>query len=235
MTSEYTFSDNDSISSQMYTTAHRLEYKNDLRDPTTRGTVDFLGKYQIVLPSAIRRLASSVDAAPLGTDFLPGEYDVVCGRGKGSYNRPGNRHFREIVRAHVAEYLSSKSKLDKSLILNRIIEQVRAQNGGTALFVKERAKDGAWFEIGDDQAREKVGHAIREAVGTIDSTAATDAERQIHQAQAFHSKQTGLLVHQQALFESMVVSHEKPMARETLSFHAAKQQQQRRASTVSPV
>jgi len=128
----------------------------------------FLTKFQITLPSAITSMVS-VDSTPLDEDYVPSDYDVVCGRGKGVYNKPGNRRFRAIVRTHVDEYVSMKSKIDKSQLLNRIIDEVRAQNNGTASFVKQ-GKDGTWFDIGDEQAREKVGHAIREAIGHRDTT-----------------------------------------------------------------
>lgn len=98
---------------------------------------------------------------PLG--YQPSDYDVICGRGKGHYNQPGNRKFRDIIMARLNEYQSLKSKLDKTMFLNKIIEDVRSQNRGTAHFVRQVSSD-LWEKLGDEQAREKVGHAIREAL-----------------------------------------------------------------------
>lgn len=95
--------------------------------------------------------------------YQPSDFDVICGRGKGHYNQPGNRKFRDIILARLQEYQSLKTKLDKTTFLNRIIEAVRSQNGGTAHFVRQVSHD-LWERLGDEQAREKVGHAIREAL-----------------------------------------------------------------------
>ena len=65
-----------------------------------------------------------------------------------------------MVQEHVEEYLRAKTKLDKSMVLSAIVEKVREQWNGR--FIKQ--KKGGWEEIGDEQAREKVGHAIREAI-----------------------------------------------------------------------
>jgi hypothetical protein len=121
----------------------------------------FLQKIQ--LPPAIASINAGADPTLLPVDFEPREFDVVCGRGKGMYNRKGNVTFRNIVQSHVYEYIITKNKMDKTIVLNSIISQVREQGEGGALFVK-RGKDGRWMDIGDDQAREKCGHALREAI-----------------------------------------------------------------------
>ena len=115
---------------------------------------------QVPLPPAIRQLSRSVskDATPLGEDYTVGPADVVCGRGKGFYNQPGNRRFRAIVWGHVPAYQTARTKLDKTLVLSQIVEAVQEHGR----FVKRR--NGVWIEIGEEQAREKAGHAIREAM-----------------------------------------------------------------------
>lgn len=78
--------------------------------------------------------------------------------------------FRSIVSAHIPEYIQSKTKIDKTRILNAIIDEVRSQKdprtGETAKFIKFKKAGEGWLEICDDQAREKVGHAIREAMAS---------------------------------------------------------------------
>lgn len=127
----------------------------------------YLSKYTVTIPSAIETLASQKTSKILGKDYEPLDCDIVCGRGKGSYNRPGNKHFRSIVTSFIPTYIQSKTKIDKTTILNTIIEQVRSQHdaktGRNAQFIKHSKREG-WIEIGDEQAREKVGHAIREAM-----------------------------------------------------------------------
>lgn len=129
-------------------------------------------KFSVEIPTAVRALsaqASKIADRPLETEFVPGENDVVCGRGKGSYNRIGNKKFRELVTSYIPAYLKARTKFDKSTILHEIIDKVRAKHnpdtGRPANFVKFHKKTG-WTEIGEGLAREKVGHAMREAIAT---------------------------------------------------------------------
>ena len=143
----------------------------DQSSPSLKPNPSFLStpRYQLVLPDAVYSLAVSSETRALSNSFEPGDYDVVCGRGKGSYNRPGNRLFRKIVHENILEYTKAKSRFCKSMVLNAIVEKVRNQANGKARFVKYDKKRGSWLEIGDDQAREKVGHAIREAIASMES------------------------------------------------------------------
>jgi hypothetical protein len=124
-------------------------------------STSFLSRYQLALPPAIVSLANRLDQRPLSR--LPDDYDVVCGRGKGNYNREGNKRFRAIVNEHIPVYMAAKTKFEKGLVLNAIIDIVRSQNNGDTRFVKFSARNG-WIEISDEHTREKVGHVMREAM-----------------------------------------------------------------------
>jgi hypothetical protein len=161
----------------------------------------FLSKYQqVTLPAVISDLASGKVDTPtlaLPVSFEPTNFDVLCGRGKGSYNRPGNRRFRAIVQQHTDEYQAS-SKVDKTMVLNRIMNLVQAQNEGTTRFVK-RGKDGLFTVISDDLAREKVGHAIRETI-----MAAENAAKPLIEQPEWREKHSDLLAQQQSIFQNLV-------------------------------
>lgn len=164
----------------------------------------FLSKYQPILPAVISDAASLGEAVhPLyalpPASLKPTDFDVVCGRGKGSYNRLGNRRFRAIVQQHTDEYQApTSSKQDKSIVLNRIMDLVQAQNGGTTKFLK-RGKDGLFTVISDDLAREKVGHAIRETI-----TAAENAKKPLKEQPEWKEKHFNLLARQQSIFQNLV-------------------------------
>ena len=179
---------------------------SDASSSTTSGPALLLSKYTIAVPSAIESLNSSSNDTPLGAAFEPGACDVVCGRGKGSYNRPGNRQFRGLVAAHIPRYAAARSKADKSSILNSIIDEVRSLcNPGTgrpAQFVKYSKRDGGWMAIGDDQAREKVGHAMREAIAAATKDGNDSAAKRAIKEQ-IESKRDVLLSQQQSLFEEL--------------------------------
>lgn len=138
----------------------------------------FLSKYSFELPLAITALTDTKRMVPLDQSYQPGTYDVVCGRGKGSYNRPGNKRFRSLVATYIPKYLKARSKMDKSMVLNDIIDKVRSftnpDTGAPAQFVKY-TKSSGWVLIGDEHAREKVGHAIREAIAAQESSSSNES------------------------------------------------------------
>jgi len=96
----------------------------------------------------------------LPIDFKPNDFDVICGKGKKCYNHIGNQNFRKIIGNHLSSYLIVESKLEKSIIVSKIINFVRTQGG----FVKFDKKTKLWHEVGDSYARERVGQTIRDAL-----------------------------------------------------------------------
>lgn len=91
--------------------------------------------------------------------------DVLCGRGKTSFNHIGNRRFRDIIANSVEDYHTAKSRLEKSMVVHRIVEQVKKVKGR---FLKQDRFSGRWYELDERQAKEKVGHAIRDATSSVD-------------------------------------------------------------------
>jgi hypothetical protein len=114
----------------------------------------------LFIPAISPRTIKEKDA-PLCHTFQPGLYDVICQRGKHAYTHIGNRRFRIMIENQVAAYANAPTKVDKSLLVISIVDTVRqlSPNGGFVRFCK---KQGCYVEIGDNLAREKVGHALRE-------------------------------------------------------------------------
>jgi hypothetical protein len=191
--------------SRIQTNAHTVDNTNPSSTNTPEWVVPipnvvFISKYKVTLPTVISDLALGKADDPtlaLPASYKPSNYDVVCGRGKGSYNRPGNRRFRTIVQLHMGEYQAS-GKVDKTMVLNRIMDLVQAQNEGTARFVK-RGNDGLFTVISDDLAREKVGHAIRETI-----MAAENAAKPLKEQPEWKEKHSDLLAQQQSIFQNLV-------------------------------
>eukprot|EP00523_Entomoneis_sp_CCMP467_P023275 CAMPEP_0168830644 /NCGR_PEP_ID=MMETSP0727-20121128/1636_1 /TAXON_ID=265536 /ORGANISM="Amphiprora sp., Strain CCMP467" /LENGTH=361 /DNA_ID=CAMNT_0008883879 /DNA_START=66 /DNA_END=1151 /DNA_ORIENTATION=- len=100
---------------------------------------------------------------PLAHNFSPGEHDVICGRGKQVYQHEGNVRFRSLVAERMNEYDEAESKAEKTMIVSQIIDHVRNSDppGGFVRF-----EEGAWYEVGDFVAREKVGTQFRDLLHT---------------------------------------------------------------------
>jgi hypothetical protein len=103
----------------------------------------------------------SKTGAQLGVDFQPSEYSVLCCRGKDSVNHVGNRRFRILASTYVEKYSRADTKAAKSVIVSEIITAIRKAGGS---FCKR--KKGAWFEVGDHYAREKVSALLRDLLHT---------------------------------------------------------------------
>jgi hypothetical protein len=102
-----------------------------------------------------------VTSSPLGADFQPSDFSVICGRGKDSYDHIGNYHFRELATMFVARYSRASSKTDKSEIVSEIVNMIQQAGPGGAFCKYE---NGAWFKVSDIYAREKVSALLRDMV-----------------------------------------------------------------------
>jgi hypothetical protein len=96
---------------------------------------------------------SSMVALPI--DFKPGPFDVICGRGKATLIHCGNCRFRNIIKARLADYENAPSKMDKSIIVSRVVEAVKSGSTNKGNFVKQI--DDRWYIVENQVAREKSG------------------------------------------------------------------------------
>mmetsp|Transcript_10247 Transcript_10247/g.15731 ORF Transcript_10247/g.15731 Transcript_10247/m.15731 type:complete len:141 (-) Transcript_10247:63-485(-) len=94
----------------------------------------------------------------------PGPYDVLCCKSSEAYEYIGNRNFRALVQSHSSTYAKvSHSKVLKSQVVNEIIVSIRSPGG--RFLQREKGSDSVWTVIPKSRIREKVGHALRRAVG----------------------------------------------------------------------
>jgi hypothetical protein len=105
--------------------------------------------------------SSGSKTSRLRAEFQPSDYSVVCGRGKDSFNHVGNRRFRILAGMFIERYSQVDSKAAKSAIVSEIITMIRQADGNFCRF-----QNGAWFEVEDQYAREKVGALLRDLLHT---------------------------------------------------------------------
>jgi len=101
---------------------------------------------------------------PMPSGFYPGDFDVICARGKAAKQHPGNQWFRSLVKENLEDYSAAESKLEKSFVVSKIIKTVRKRGTPNGGFVKKL--QAGWFEVGDRLSREKIGQAFRDALHT---------------------------------------------------------------------
>lgn len=92
-----------------------------------------------------------------------GANDVLCGRGKISFNHVGNRRFRVIIADSIEDYNAAASRKAKSVVVKRVHDTIRATGGR---FLRMNTAHRTWVELGNQRSLEKVSHAIRDATST---------------------------------------------------------------------
>jgi hypothetical protein len=107
------------------------------------------------LPDSIGQLMH-LDATPLGKDFVPSNYCVLCGRGKELYDSVGNRRFRCIADMYLDQYSKTKAKIGKSIIVDNILSIIKDAGGVFCKF-----EHGCWWQVSESAARDKVGAYFR--------------------------------------------------------------------------
>ncbi|GKY91747.1 hypothetical protein MPSEU_000146400 [Mayamaea pseudoterrestris] len=134
----------------------------------------FLGDLATSVPTTLHNLSSAIanpfdkkkwtlTKGSLPPNYVPGDWDVCCGRGKRNWNHMGNVRFRKLVQSHVQRYIQSPTRNDKTQVVICIVDFVREKGGH---FLKQD-KSNRWYDIGDAEARDKVGHSLRDQVTAI--------------------------------------------------------------------
>ena len=101
----------------------------------------------------------------LDEDWEPSVWDVICQGGGEAHDHVGNRRFRVCIDNNLNTYMAAKSKHEKSTVVTVIVDAVKeSSTQGRGGFVRKDLVSGRWFEVGDKIAREKVGHALRDAI-----------------------------------------------------------------------
>jgi hypothetical protein len=87
-------------------------------------------------------------------DVVPTCKDVLFGRGRTHFFHPGNKRFRELVGMSLGEYLDAPTKSQKSMIVNRIVNEAMKQG---ARFLEQQAnRSKCWRDVGVKRLRDKV-------------------------------------------------------------------------------
>ena len=98
---------------------------------------------------------------PSDTEFVsPKDIDVKCGRGRESFQHPGNSLLRIRVATKLEEYQHQTDGRLKGIIVDSVISLFFAEG---ARFLKRDGSTKPWYDGGIKAARERVGSAFRDA------------------------------------------------------------------------
>ena len=99
--------------------------------------------------------------------------DVLCGRGSGPNDHPGNVAFRQLILSRKAEYLSTSARAEKAKIASEIVAHVQKELDPSGRFLKKMGpaelrekgfQEGqdVWVVVDQDTALEKAKQALRQ-------------------------------------------------------------------------
>lgn len=109
---------------------------------------------------ASKKPSRTLEMIQLPAGFVPGPSHVICAKGKQAKQHPANRLLKCLVQSHLDEYDECPSKLERSFLVSKLIRLIRQEGG----FVRNIA--GKWCDVGDRNAREKIGQAFRDSLHT---------------------------------------------------------------------
>mmetsp|Transcript_29575 Transcript_29575/g.48800 ORF Transcript_29575/g.48800 Transcript_29575/m.48800 type:complete len:242 (+) Transcript_29575:146-871(+) len=92
--------------------------------------------------------------------IVPNNKDVLLGRGRTHLLHPGNVRFREIVGSKMHTYLKNDQRGHRSRLICEIADEILLTG---ARMLKRKKGTLLWYDAGIKAAREKVGHALRDA------------------------------------------------------------------------
>ena len=120
--------------------------------------------------------------------FVPGVNHVICAKGKEAKKHPANKKLKVLVNNSLDRYSDCPSKLERSFIVSKILATIRqgadadldnidnvptdavpSSEATPESFLKGgfvRQVKGKWYEVGDRNAREKIGQAFRDSLHT---------------------------------------------------------------------
>lgn len=94
----------------------------------------------------------------------PADLDVLCGRGRGFFDHPGNRRMLSIISKYKPDYQTAP-KIEKSTITQQVLKIIlNPEEGHQPRFLKRlgNGKDASWYELCEKEVHKKVAHTLRE-------------------------------------------------------------------------
>jgi len=79
----------------------------------------------------------------------------------------GNCMFRDLIANNVQRYVQADSKTSRGEIISDILRQIQSKSPSHTGFLKLDPETARWVSIGSNKAKDKVGHALRKAVMSV--------------------------------------------------------------------
>eukprot|EP00536_Pseudo-nitzschia_multiseries_P004752 jgi/Psemu1/323597/estExt_fgenesh1_pg.C_820003 len=145
------------IQTSMHQHQHQQEQEQQLGINTSMGIVPQYHQQQ--RHQHLEQVTSPKTGIPFSTEpvLVPGELDILLGRGRGAQNHKGNIHYRNVVETFRSRYEQIPQKGAKTQLIREVVAVIY-DNGGR--FLKQDGF-GRWIPVDPEVARDKVSHSFR--------------------------------------------------------------------------
>ena len=90
----------------------------------------------------------------------PTENDILCGRGKKHNKNLGNIKFSNMIKSNLQRYHDAQKPIERTIVVGSLLaEHIESD---TRFFKKDPNSSSQWHQMSDEQAHDKIGHAIRD-------------------------------------------------------------------------
>jgi hypothetical protein len=96
----------------------------------------------------------------LPIDYKPTDNDILSGRGRTLNNHNGNKHFIDIIKSNLQQYIDAPRRMHKSFVIDEIVAHMFAS--GYRFIRKHSRKTNQWCVLYQDESYKRVGHALRD-------------------------------------------------------------------------
>lgn len=96
----------------------------------------------------------------------PHHHDVLYGRGNNINSNPGNKFFRELVKAVRVSYVAA-TKQKKPLYAKLVVHTIRNLDP-PGRFLQRNDGDSLYYDVGDKRAVDKARQALREGAPDVE-------------------------------------------------------------------
>lgn len=130
------------------------------------------------IESETKETMTTPETNTYNTGVIVTDNDVLCGRGGGTHNHPGNRSYRNWVQERKSSYSLAPNKAEKSKIAREVLERVRSSGG--RFLQRNDDTSSVWTVVEFSKALSKTSQALREGAPSIRAAAAQQQMSQVN-------------------------------------------------------
>jgi len=87
--------------------------------------------------------------------------DILCGRGKTLFEHEGTKRFRMLIAKNMDAYVCAHGRTEKTKLVRKLTDDILEE--GLVFWKKNGNNNKVWCKLSLTEAREKVGHTLRDS------------------------------------------------------------------------